>query len=68
MDLMLEDVGKRETISRVVKDAREITKFIYNHGIVLSKMREQGEGEIVRPGPTRFATDYLALTSLKGNK
>ena len=68
MDLMLEDVGKRETISRVVKDAREITKFIYNHGIVLSKMREQGEGEIVRPGPTRFATNYLALTSLKSNK
>ena len=46
----------------------KLPKFIYNNVIVLSKMREQGEGEIVRPCPTRFATNYLALTSLRGNK
>ena len=42
MDLLSKDVGKRDTISRVMKNAREIAKFIYNYEIVLSKMRDQG--------------------------
>ena len=63
LDLMFEDIGKKRSVDDVVKAARQTTKFIYNHRIVLAKMREQGEGEIVRPGPTRFATNYLALTS-----
>lgn len=68
LDLMLEDVAKRDTIARVVDDARRITKLVYNHGLLLAKLREQGEGEIIRPGPTRFATNYLALSSLRNKK
>ena len=39
---MLEDVGKRATFAEVVKNSREVTKFIYNQRIVLSKMRDEG--------------------------
>ena len=65
---MLEDVGKRANIAEVVKNYREITKFIYNHGVVLSKMQEEGQEELIRPGLTRFSTNYLALTSLKSSR
>jgi hypothetical protein len=64
IDLMLEDVGKRANVAEVLKNCREVMKFIYNHVVLLSKMREEGQGKLIRPGPTRFATNYLALTSL----
>ena len=41
-----------------------ITKFIYNHGWLLAKMRQVCGGDIVRPGATRFAANYIALDSL----
>ena len=68
LDLMFEDIGKRPSIDNVVKAARQTTKFIYNHGSILSKLRETSTGEIVRPGATRFATNYLALRSLRAKR
>lgn len=68
LDLMFEDIGKKRSVDDVVKAARQTTKFIYNHGSVLSKMREANPGEIVRPGATRFATNYLALRSLRAKR
>lgn len=65
MDLMFEDIGKRGNVAAVVKAARMISKFIYNHGQLLSNLRDISPGEIVRPGTTRFATNYLALRSLR---
>ena len=40
-------------IVKLAKHASKITVFIYNH---------------VRPGPTRFATTFIALGSLKEHK
>ena len=65
LDLMFEDIGKRDSVKQTIKSARDETKFIYNHGTVLSKLRETSPGEIIRPGATRFATNYLALRSLR---
>ncbi|CAN6586612.1 unnamed protein product [Malus baccata var. baccata] len=68
IDLMFEAMGKRENVATVVKRARTITNYIYNHGWLLAKMREFCRGEIIRPATTRFATNYIALNSLLKKK
>ena len=64
IDLMFEDIGKRESVSDLITNARKITNFIYNHGKLLATMRRVCDGDIVRPGATIFATNYIALASL----
>ena len=64
IDLMFEDIGKRANVSELITNARKITNFIYNHGWLLAKVRKVCGGDIVRPGATRFATNYIALESL----
>ena len=64
IDLMFEDIGKRSTVSELITNALKITNFIYNHGWLLAKVRKVCGGDIVRPGATRFATNYIALESL----
>ncbi|KAM1206370.1 hypothetical protein ACFX1X_007168 [Malus domestica] len=57
-------MGKRENVATVVKRARTITNYIYNHGWLLAKMLEFCKGEIIRPATTRFATNYITLGSI----
>ena len=64
IDLMFEDIAKRATVSELITNARKITNFIYNHGWLLARVRKVCGGDIVRPGATRFATNYIALESL----
>eukprot|EP00253_Pinus_taeda_P017474 PITA_17474 len=62
IDLMLEDIGKLHWIHQVVDKEKSITKYLYNHIIVLNTMRKYTEGkEIVRPAMTRFATNFISL-------
>ena len=61
IDLMFEDIGKIESVLDLIINARKITNFIYNHGWLVAKMRKVCGGDIVRPGVTRFATNYIAL-------
>ena len=64
IDLMFEDIGKRNSVAQLIGNSRKITNFIYNHGWLLAKMRQVCGGDIVRHGATRFATNYIALDSL----
>ena len=64
IDLMFEDIAKRATVSKLITNAHKITNFIYNHGWLVAKVRKVCGGDIVRPGATRFATNYIALESL----
>ena len=64
IDLMFEDIGKRESVLDLIINARKITNFLYNHGWLLAKKRKIFGGDIVRPGATRFAINYIALESL----
>ena len=60
IDLMLEDIGKLDWVRNTVDNAKSITKFIYNHTLVLSLMRKHTGGkDIIRPAITRFATHFL---------
>nr|XP_048323275.1 uncharacterized protein LOC125420644 [Ziziphus jujuba var. spinosa] len=68
IDLMFEDIGKNENVAIMIKQARAITTYIYNHNWLLAKMCETCKGDIIRPGLTRFATNYLALDSLVKKK
>ena len=38
IDLMFEDIGKRDSVAQLIGNGRKITNFIYNHGWLLSKM------------------------------
>ncbi|KAM1202958.1 hypothetical protein ACFX2J_018836 [Malus domestica] len=68
IDLMFKAMGKRYNVATVVKRARTITNYIYNHGWLLAKMRGFCKGEIIRPATTRFATNYIALDNLLKKK
>eukprot|EP00253_Pinus_taeda_P012087 PITA_12087 len=65
IDLMLEDIGKIDWVKNTIDHAKSITKFIYNHTLILSLMRKHTWGkDIIRPAITRFATHFLTLQSM----
>ncbi|XP_020531950.1 uncharacterized protein LOC18448660 isoform X2 [Amborella trichopoda] len=65
LDLVLESIGKMKKVADCLTKGKKITKFIYNHSGVLSLMRyHTGGKDLLRPGITRFATNFLTLQSL----
>jgi hypothetical protein len=69
IDLMLEDIGKEDEVKKVVEAVQSITTFIYSHSYVLAMVRQYTNNrEILRPGPTRFASNYIALESVKKHR
>ncbi|XP_075658858.1 uncharacterized protein LOC142628698 [Castanea sativa] len=69
IDLMLEKFSDRRyfpIIHETIQKAKKITKFIYNHGKVLSLMRSDFTNgrDLVRPAITRFSTEFLSLQCL----
>ena len=56
-------------IAKLAKHASKIIMFIYNHVALQAWLRTRKNWtEIMRPGPTRFATTFIALGSLKEHK
>jgi hypothetical protein len=69
INLILQDIGKLQSVYCVVEHASSITKYIYNHCYPLYLMRKFAGGkEILRPAPTRFATNFIALQSILAHK
>ncbi|MQL99116.1 hypothetical protein Taro_031835 [Colocasia esculenta] len=69
IDLMLEDICEDPMVENVVNNARFITTFIYNHNNILDIMRTHTHGrELLRPKATRFASQYIALDSINGQR
>ncbi|XP_057425784.1 uncharacterized protein LOC130719161 [Lotus japonicus] len=65
VNLMFQDIGKVAEVTETVSQAYNITKYIYNHCFALSLMRKHTNNrEILRPAPTRFATNFIALQSI----
>ncbi|KZV50712.1 hypothetical protein F511_19624 [Dorcoceras hygrometricum] len=65
LNLILGDIGKMDIVCNLAKGAASITKFVYNHAFLLAWLRKrEGWTEIVHPGPTRFATTFIALKSI----
>ncbi|XP_072094187.1 uncharacterized protein [Arachis hypogaea] len=65
LNLILKDISSMPHISSLATHASKITVFVYNHTVFLSWLRQKDNWkEIVRPGPTRFATVFLTLMSI----
>ncbi|XP_022883882.1 uncharacterized protein LOC111400724 [Olea europaea var. sylvestris] len=65
INLMFHDIGKLDEVINIVSQASKITKYIYNHCYSLHLMRKfTGGKEILRPAPTHFATNFIALQSI----
>ncbi|XWS56608.1 hypothetical protein CRYUN_Cryun09bG0100900 [Craigia yunnanensis] len=65
VDLILEDFAKLEWINATIEQARSITRFIYNHSVVLNMVRRYTfSNDIVEPAVTRSATNFTTLTRM----
>ncbi|XP_020244128.1 uncharacterized protein LOC109822351 [Asparagus officinalis] len=65
IDGMLEDIGKLEAIAEVIENAKSITSFIYNHGVVLNMMKKYTNGrDLLLPCEARSAMNFLTLKSM----
>ncbi|KAH9607558.1 hypothetical protein KSS87_019109 [Heliosperma pusillum] len=60
--LMLEDFGKIEWIHAVLEQCKSITRFIYNHSVVLNMMRRYTFGmDLVVPDITPYVTSFKSV-------
>lgn len=66
IDLMLEDIAKVDKVADGLVLGKKITSFIYNSARLVNLMKAKfTEGrELLRPGITRFCTEYIAMESL----
>ena len=54
---------------KTVATVQDITQFIYSHNYTLSMLRQfTGGREILRAYPTRFASNYIELESIKRHR
>jgi hypothetical protein len=61
LDLLLEDVGKLPWTAEVVAEAKAVVKFITNHHRSRALFREKFVLDLLKPGDTRFATNFIML-------
>jgi len=61
LDMLLEDMGKLDWVSSVIAEARTTLKFITNHHKSLALFRSLSKLELLKPGETRFATNFIML-------
>ncbi|XVF20942.1 hypothetical protein REPUB_Repub12eG0047400 [Reevesia pubescens] len=62
VDMMLQDFGSLEWISEIIKQAKSIARFVYNHSVVLNMVRRFTFGnDIVEPAVTCSATNFATL-------
>jgi hypothetical protein len=61
LDLLLKDMGKLDWVSSVIAEARTALKFITNHHKSLAFFRSLSKLELLKPGETRFATNFSML-------
>jgi hypothetical protein len=59
--LLLEDVGKLPSAAEVVADAKAVVKFITNHHRSQALFRGKFTLDLLKPGDTRFATNFIML-------
>jgi hypothetical protein len=69
INLMLQGIGNLPRFKKVIDLAKAFTIFVYGHTRTLECMRYFTDGkEIVRPGVTMFASNYLTLNSILEKK
>ncbi len=61
LDLLLEDVGKLPWAAEVVAEAKVVVKFITNHHQTQGLFRGKSALDLLKPGDTCFATNFIML-------
>jgi hypothetical protein len=61
LDLLLEDVGKLPWVAEVVVEAKAVVKFITNHRQSQVLFRGKSTLDLLKPGDTCFATNFIML-------
>ena len=65
IDLMLEDIASMKQIKETLDQAKMITEFIYNNLKVVNLMKVfTKDRDLIRPGITHFATEFISFESL----
>ena len=66
---MLQGIGNMPWFKKVVDQAKAFTIFVYGHTRTLECLRHFIEGkEVVRPGVTRFASNFLTMNNMQEKK
>ncbi|XP_044434744.1 uncharacterized protein [Triticum aestivum] len=65
---MLKDVAKFREIDVIVKSAKQICRFFYNHNNLHDSMKKNIGGELIKPNATRFGTVFMFLESFHCKK
>ena len=50
LDLLLEDIGKLDWVASIIKQARDLVKFVTNHQTSLAISRSYSKLELLKPG------------------
>ncbi|XVF04255.1 hypothetical protein REPUB_Repub05bG0066900 [Reevesia pubescens] len=65
LDLCLEDIGKKQSIEKVLEEAKKVTCFIYNHIWTVDLLKKYTNGkQILHPALTPFATHFIQLEEI----
>lgn len=68
IDLLLEDIGKLCWARDIISKGHEIVKFITNHQSPLDYFRSKSTVELLKPGETRFASNFVMMQRLMATK
>ncbi|KAG8486129.1 hypothetical protein CXB51_019483 [Gossypium anomalum] len=69
LDLCLEDIGKKPSVTKVLDEAKKVTCFTYNHIWTVDLMKKYTQGkQILRPALTRFAAHFIQLEEITRQK
>ncbi|XVF15354.1 hypothetical protein REPUB_Repub09cG0145000 [Reevesia pubescens] len=69
LDLCLEDIDKKQSIEKVLEEAKKVTCFIYNHIWTVDLLKKYtNEKQILHPALTRFATHFIQLEEITRQK
>ncbi|XVF02962.1 hypothetical protein REPUB_Repub04eG0219500 [Reevesia pubescens] len=69
LDLCLEDVEKKQSIEKILEEAKKVTCFIYNHIWTIDLLKKYTNGKkILHPTLTRFAIHLIQLEEITRQK
>ena len=68
-DLLAEDVGKLSwTKGTLAANCNKIVTNVKNHDMILKTFRSHSNVDLLKPGETRFASQFIMLERLKSSK
>ena len=67
-DLLTEDVGKLSWAKGTLANCDKIVTNVRNHDMVLKTFKTHSQVNLLKPGETRFATQFIMLDRLRNSK